>query len=89
MGMLLARTNPDVPKHQGITYFAFDMRQPGVEVRPSVPTRWSGRSWCATAPSSAKAGIAVPAKPTRKSKLCTTRNGQGVPAAARAAPLYT
>jgi alkylation response protein AidB-like acyl-CoA dehydrogenase len=34
MGMLLARTNPDVPKHQGITYFAFDMHQAGVEVRP-------------------------------------------------------
>ena len=32
--MLLARTNVDVPKHQGITYFAFDMHQPGVEVRP-------------------------------------------------------
>ena len=34
MGMLIARTNPDAPKHQGITWFAFDMRQPGVDVRP-------------------------------------------------------
>ncbi len=33
-GMLLARTNVDAPKHQGITWFAFDMHQPGVEVRP-------------------------------------------------------
>jgi alkylation response protein AidB-like acyl-CoA dehydrogenase len=33
-GMLLARTNFDVPKHRGITYFLVDMRQPGVEVRP-------------------------------------------------------
>ena len=33
-GMLIARTDPDVPKHQGISYFAFNMHQPGVEVRP-------------------------------------------------------
>ena len=34
LGMLMARTDPDVPKHQGITDFAFNMVQPGVEVRP-------------------------------------------------------
>ena len=34
LGMLLARTNPDAPKHQGITYFLFPMDQSGVEVRP-------------------------------------------------------
>ncbi len=34
LGMLLARTNPEAPKHQGITWFAIDMHQPGVEVRP-------------------------------------------------------
>jgi alkylation response protein AidB-like acyl-CoA dehydrogenase len=33
-GMLLARTDPDLPKHQGITWFAFPMAQEGVEVRP-------------------------------------------------------
>ncbi|HXW46369.1 MAG TPA: acyl-CoA dehydrogenase family protein [Streptosporangiaceae bacterium] len=32
--LLVARTDPDQPKHQGLTYFALDMRQPGVEVRP-------------------------------------------------------
>jgi alkylation response protein AidB-like acyl-CoA dehydrogenase len=33
-GLILARTNPDVPKHQGITAFLVDMHAPGVDVRP-------------------------------------------------------
>ena len=33
-GILLARTDPDLPKHQGLTFFLLDMRLPGVDVRP-------------------------------------------------------
>ncbi len=34
LGMLVARTDPESPKHRGLTWFAFDMAQDGVEVRP-------------------------------------------------------
>jgi alkylation response protein AidB-like acyl-CoA dehydrogenase len=34
LGVLLARTDPDVTKRKGITYFLVDLHQPGVEVRP-------------------------------------------------------
>jgi alkylation response protein AidB-like acyl-CoA dehydrogenase len=33
-GMLLARTNREVPKHQGLSFYILDLDQPGVEVRP-------------------------------------------------------
>jgi alkylation response protein AidB-like acyl-CoA dehydrogenase len=35
-GILIARTNPDVPKHEGISYFICPMDAPGIEVRPII-----------------------------------------------------
>jgi len=33
-GMIIARTDPELPKHKGMTYFVVDMQAPGVDVRP-------------------------------------------------------
>jgi len=33
-GILVARTDPSLPKHQGLSYFVIEMAQPGIEVRP-------------------------------------------------------
>src|ERR1700754_3007237 len=40
--MLVARTDPDAPKHQGLTYFLMDMDQDGVEAKPLVQITGEG-----------------------------------------------
>jgi alkylation response protein AidB-like acyl-CoA dehydrogenase len=35
-GILIARTNPDAPKHKGVSYFICPMSSPGIEVRPII-----------------------------------------------------
>lgn len=36
MGILIARTDPDAPKHRGVSYFLLNMKTPGITVRPLV-----------------------------------------------------
>jgi 3-oxochol-4-en-24-oyl-CoA dehydrogenase len=36
LGILIARTNPDAPKHKGVSYFICPMDLPGIEVRPII-----------------------------------------------------
>jgi alkylation response protein AidB-like acyl-CoA dehydrogenase len=40
--MLVARTDPDAPKHQGLTYFLMDMEQEGVQARPLIQITGEG-----------------------------------------------
>ena len=35
-GVLIARTNPDAPKHKGVSYFICPMQTPGIEIRPII-----------------------------------------------------
>src|ERR1700744_3691253 len=52
-GLLLARTDPGLPKHQGLTYFLIDMHQPGVEARPLMQMN-GGSSFCEVFPTGAR-----------------------------------
>ena len=56
-GMLLCRTDPDVPKHRGMSFVMIDMHQPGVEVRPLVQMNGSAE-FCEVFLTEARARVA-------------------------------
>ena len=92
LGMLLARTNPGAPKHQGITWFAIDMHQPGVEVR-TLREMTGGAMFCevfftdAVVSDSARIGDVNQGWQVANTTLFHERSGMGAGDRAAALPL--
>ena len=92
LGMLLARTNPAAPKHQGITWFAIDMHQPGVEVR-TLREMTGGAMFCevfftdAVVSDTARIGDANNGWQVANTTLFHERSGMGAGDRAAALPL--
>ena len=67
-GLIVARTNPDVPKHKGLTEFLVDMKAPGRR-GPSAASRSPAK------PSSTRSSSPTCACPTRRASAASARAG--------------